>query len=261
MHKVDIPQEIVDACIRFRGRRHAFEELDPERTALVVIDMQTSWVEPGFSPLHIPETRGIVPNVNALAAAARAAGAVVAWTRSTFPQDWTTRSYERFGAPAWRDRIIADTVPGSRGHRIAGAMDVHPSDLVVDKNRPSALVQGSSRLETELRARGRDTLVITGTLTNACCESTARDAAALGFLNIMVSDAMATRTDVEHNATLVNVMQLVADVRTTADVIGMLRAAGARPDPRGARWRGVVLASPAGMGDSERQCGNGGERR
>ena len=72
MHEIDIPQEIIDSCIRFRGRRHAFEDLDPGRTALIVIDMQTSWVEPGFSPLHIPATRGIIPNVNALAAAARA---------------------------------------------------------------------------------------------------------------------------------------------------------------------------------------------
>ena len=227
MHKTRIPQEIIESCIRFRGRLHAFEELDPERTALIVIDMQTSWVEAGFSPLHIPTTRDIIPNINALAAAARAVGAVVAWTRSTFPADWTTRSYDRFGAPEWRDRIIADTVPGSRGHRIAGPMDVQPDDVVVDKTRPSALVQGSSRLETELRDRGRDTLIITGTLTNACCESTARDAAALGFLNIMVSDAMATRTDVEHNATLVNVMQLVADVRTTEDVIALLGGSGA----------------------------------
>ena len=227
MHKIDIPQEIIDSCIRFRGRRHAFEDLDPDRTALVVVDMQRSWVEPGFSPLHIPATRGIVANVNALAAEVRAAGGVVAWTRSTFPRDWTARSYERFGAPEWRDRIIADTVPGSPGHAIAEPMQVRPEDLVVDKTRPSAFIQGSSRLEEELRARGRDTLVITGTLTNACCESSARDAAALGFLNIMVSDAMATRTDAEHNATLVNVMQLVADVRTTGEVISMLRDARA----------------------------------
>ena len=55
--------------------------------------------------------------------------------------------------------------------------------------------------------------------------SSARDAAALGFLNIMVSDAMATRTDVEHNATLVNVMQLVADVRTTEEVIALMMMA------------------------------------
>ena len=226
MHEISIPQEIIDACIRFRGRRHAFEELDPARTALVVIDMQNSWVQPGFSPLHIPGTRDIIANINSLAAAARAAGGVVAWTRSTFPEDWTARSYARFGAPKWRDRIIADTVPGSHGHRIAEEMDVGADDIVVGKTRPSAFVQGSSRLEAELRARGRDTLIITGTLTNACCESSARDAAALGFLNIMVSDAMATRTDIEHNATLVNVMQLVADVRTTDEVIALLRNAG-----------------------------------
>lgn len=227
MHKVHIPQEIIDACIRFRGRRHAFEHIDPQRTALVVIDMQNSWVQPEFSPLRIPGTLDIIPNINALAAAVRGAGGVVAWTRSTFPEDWTTRSYERFGSPGWRNRIIADTVPGSYGHRIFDRMDIHAGDIVVDKNRPSAFVQGSSVLEAELRARGRDTLIITGTLTNACCESSARDAAALGFLNIMVSDAMATRTDVEHNATLVNVMQLVADVRTTEDVIALLRDAGA----------------------------------
>ena len=225
MHKVHIPQEIIDACIRFRGRRHAFEHIDPQRTALVVIDMQNSWVQPELSPLRIPGTLDIIPNINALAAAVRGAGGLVAWTRSTFPEDWTTRSYERFGSPGWRDRIIADTIPGSHGHRIFDRMDVHADDIVVDKNRPSAFVQGSSVLEAELRARGRDTLIITGTLTNACCESSARDAAALGFLNIMVSDAMATRTDVEHNATLVNVMQLVADVRTTEDVMALLHDA------------------------------------
>lgn len=228
MHRVDIPQEIIDSCIRFRGRRYAFEQIDPQRTALVVIDMQNSWVEAGYSPLHIPGTLDIIPNINRLATAVRGAGGVVAWTRSTFPEDWTTRSYERFGSPEWRDRIVADTVPGSYGHRIFHGMDVHADDIVVNKNRPSAFVQGSSTLETELRERGRDTLIITGTLTNACCESSARDAAALGFLNIMVSDAMATRTDVEHNATLVNVMQLVADVRTTEDVIAMLAEAGSR---------------------------------
>ena len=232
MHEVHIPQEIVDACIRFRGRRHAFEHIDPQQAALVVIDMQNSWVEPDVSPLHIPGTLEIIPNINALAAAVRGAGGVVAWTRSTFPEDWTTRSYEQFGSPEWRDRIVADTVPGSFGHRIFDGMDVHDDDIVVNKNRPSAFIQGSSTLEAELRARDRDTLIITGTLTNACCESSARDAAALGFLNIMVSDAMATRTDVEHNATLVNVMQLVADVRTTQDVIALLRQAGA-PTGRG----------------------------
>ena len=224
MHRIEIPQAIIDSCIRMRGRRYAFQSLDPVRTALLVIDMQNSWVQPGLSPLEIPMTRSIIPNINALASAVRQAGGLVAWTQSSFPREWTTRSYQNFGAPDYCDRIIADSEPGSHGHRIADDMDVASDDLKVLKNRPSAFIQGSSNLEAELRAHGRDTLIITGTLTNACCESSARDAAALGFANIMVSDAMATRTDVEHNATLINVMQLVADVRSTEEVLSLLAA-------------------------------------
>ena len=222
MHEVKIPQAILDACIRLRGRVHAFESIEPERTALLVIDMQNAWVEAGLSPLEIPETRTIIPNINKLAEAVRAAGGLVAWTQSVFDEDWTRRIYQNFGPPEWRERIIADSKVGAYGHEIAAAMDVRPEDLRVAKTRPSAFIQGSSDLEAELRRRGRDTLIITGTLTNACCESSARDASALGFSNIKVSDAMATRTDVEHNATLTNVIQLVADVMTTAEVLALL---------------------------------------
>ncbi len=227
MHRIDIPQKIIDSCIRFRGRQHALRSIAPERTALIVIDMQNSWLEPGLSPLEIPMARAIVPNINRLAAGVRNAGGLVAWTQSIFGEEWTRHSYAHFGTPEWRERIIADSKAGSYGHRIADRMDVAAEDLVVPKYRPSAFIQGSSDLEEQLRERGRDTLIITGTLTNACCESSARDSAALGFVNIMVSDAMATRTDEEHNATLINVMQLVADVRSTDEVLVLLTPEGA----------------------------------
>lgn len=223
MHKVDIPQKIIDSCIRLSGRQHALESLEPKRLALIVVDMQNSWVEAGFSPLEIPMARAIIPNINRLAAAVRAAGGIVAWTQAVFAEDWTRHVYRDFGTPEWRERVIADSVPGSYGYQIAAEMAVASEDLIVAKNRPSAFIQGSSDIGARLRERGRDTLIITGTLTNACCESSARDAAALGFVNIMVSDAMATRTDEEHNATLINVMQLTADVRTTDDVLALLR--------------------------------------
>ena len=65
-------------------------------------------------------------------------------------------------------------------------------------------------------------MIISGTLTNACCESSARDAA-LGYKVLFLSDGTATRTDIEHNAALINLMQLVADVRTTEDVIDLIK--------------------------------------
>jgi ureidoacrylate peracid hydrolase len=222
MHEINIPQEVIDSCIRLRGRQHAVEAIVPERLALIVVDMQNAWVQPGLSPLEIPMTRSIIPNINRLAAAVREAGGIVAWTQSVFAQDWTQWIYENFGTPEWRDRIIADSAVGAYGHEIAPEMAVAEEDLKIVKVRPSAFIQGSSDIEEELRSRGRDTIVITGTLTNACCESSARDAAALGFLPIMVSDGMATRTDAEHNATLINVMQLTADVRSTDEVLELL---------------------------------------
>src|SRR6202008_426285 len=56
MHKVDVRQEIVDRVLARRGRYHWFEELDPRRTALVVIDMQEAFCAPG-APAEDPNSR------------------------------------------------------------------------------------------------------------------------------------------------------------------------------------------------------------
>jgi ureidoacrylate peracid hydrolase len=224
MHKVEIPKRIIDACIARRGRFHVFDEIDPKRTALIIIDMQNAWVEPGVSPLEIPESRSIVENINRLAAVARESGALVVWTQSTFEPTWTNKMYERFGTAEWRQKIIADTAIGAFGHELSSRMDVKDEDIKVVKTKPSVFIQGSSNLEPQLRERNRDTLIIAGTLTNACCESTARDAMALGFHNIIVSDGTATRSDEEHNAALTSLIQLVADVMTTDEAINLLRS-------------------------------------
>jgi len=223
MHPINIPQKILDANLRRRGRVHAIESIDPKATAVVVIDMTNAWLLPGMS-CEISEARSIIPNINRMTAALRAAGGTVAWTQHSWG-DWP-HFYEQFTTPEWRDQAIRDTVPGSHGHRVHADMDAQPGDIFVVKNRPSAFIQGSSDLEARLRARGIDTLVITGTLTNACCEASARDASALGFRIIFVADATATRTDEEHNAALINVMQYVADLRTTDEVVGLIAAAG-----------------------------------
>ena len=70
--------------------------------------------------------------------------------------------------------------------------------------------------------RGIDTLNVTGTLTNCCCDSAARDANMLGYKGLFVSDATAAVTDEEHNAALLNLVLMFADVRSTADVLGLI---------------------------------------
>lgn len=222
MHKISIPEEIIDACIKRRGRPHVYDTIDPYKTALVVIDMQNSWVAPNLSVLEIPEAKTIVPNINSIGTALRNAGGVVAWTKSTFDDEWTKNMYKGFCDEKVIDLMMSESKVGSFGFEIWDEMDLREGDIISEKNRPSALIQGSSDLDDQLRSKGIETLIITGTLTNACCESTTRDAVALGYNVIFVSDGTATRSDFEHNATLVNLMQLVADVRNTADVISLI---------------------------------------
>ena len=222
MHKISIPEEIIDACIKRRGRPHVYDTIDPYKTALVVIDMQNSWVAPNLSVLEIPEAKTIVPNINSIGTALRNAGGVVAWTKSTFDDEWTKNMYKGFCDEKVIDLMMSESKVGSFGFGIWDEMDLREGDIISEKNRPSALIQGSSDLDDQLRSKGIETLIITGTLTNACCESTTRDAVALGYNVIFVSDGTATRSDFEHNATLVNLMQLVADVRNTADVISLV---------------------------------------
>lgn len=215
---------MVDAIIGVRGRLDVIDELDPSTTALVVIDMQNFFVAPGAA-LEVAAAREIVPNINRLAAAMRRAGGVVAWIRMTFQPDelsdhWTAFLPVNGGAEG--PATFAAIEPGQPGHELWHLLDVDGSDLVIDKRRFSAFIQGSSNLQEMLDERGIDTLVIVGTLTNVCCESTARDAMMLNYRVIMVDDGTATLTEAAHRAALDNIAMFFGEVQTTDHVVAML---------------------------------------
>ena len=99
---------------------------------------------------------------------------------------------------------------------------MRPEDEVVQKYRFSAFVQGASDLPQRLRAQGYDTVLITGTVTNVCCESTARDAMMLNFRTIMVTDGNAAVTDEDHNASLIAFYLTFGDIMSTDRLIACL---------------------------------------
>jgi ureidoacrylate peracid hydrolase len=88
-------------------------------------------------------------------------------------------------------------------------------------------VPGASELHAILQARGIDTVIITGTATNVCCESTARDAMMMNYKVFFIDDGNATYNDQEHNATLSAMAHTFCDVVDTATIVGMLRTASA----------------------------------
>jgi ureidoacrylate peracid hydrolase len=224
MHKVSIPQSVVDRVVAKRGRKFAFEDMEPSKTALIVVDMQNAFMLPGVAHALCPMAETIVPNINRLAATVRATGGHVVWIKTTFKEDalesWST--YFEMVSPEQGKKRIAALTAGSKGHELWSALAVEPNDLIVEKNRFSAFIQGSSNPADVLRSRAIDTVLITGTVTNVCCESTARDAMMLNFRTVMVSDGNAAVTDEDHNASLCAFYLTFGDVMTTDAVIGSL---------------------------------------
>ena len=113
-----------------RGRRHAFELLDPLRTALLVVDIVPFFVR------ESAYVRGIVPRVNTLAAALRVAGGVVAWVVPGYSAP-TAKDREFFGDEV-AELYARSGGEGSPASRLAPGLDVDPADLVVEKTARSA---------------------------------------------------------------------------------------------------------------------------
>ena len=224
MHQVTIRPHIIDRVIARRGKLHWFDALDPKRTALVVIDMQGTFCEPG-APAEVPSARAIVRPINALSRALRAMGVPVFWVLHANTHRGDRSDWELFFNHVVSDQVRARTMeslmPGRQTvwHELETAAD----DVTLTKNRYSALIAGSSTLEPMLRNHGIDTLLIAGAKTNICCESTARDAMMLDFKVVMLSDCCAALSDDEHLATLETFIQQFGDVMTSAEVIARLK--------------------------------------
>lgn len=228
MHRETL-SETFRAALRGRrdGRERLFGALCPSATALLVIDMQCAFVDAG-SPLGVAAAQGIVPNINRLARAMRDQGSTVFWIRSTFTDrgrgSWPL--YFDSIAPAGRSGDLRSLFrPGAAAHAFWPALEREACDQTVDKDRFSALAAGASDLDRRLSANGIDTLVITGTLTNVCCESTMRDAMMRDYRAVLVEDANAAQTDREHVAALENAARYFGDVLTTEDVLESLSVA------------------------------------
>jgi ureidoacrylate peracid hydrolase len=227
MHRIRISPEALAFARRQRGGAlHMFDRLELSRTAHVIVDMQNGFVEPG-APVEVPVAREIVDNINAISRAVRQAGGTNVFLQMTLGEDslqsWSNW-FKYFHTAESTAGFEASFGHGRHHWRLWPAMDVQDGDLFVDKSRFGAFVPGASRLHEVLQARGIDTLIITGTLSNCCCESTARDAMQMNYKLVFVSDANAALTDAAHNATLDNMCMIFADVRPTSEVVELIAA-------------------------------------
>jgi ureidoacrylate peracid hydrolase len=235
MHKPEIYSSVAERAIQRRGGLRVFDSLISERTAHVVVDLQNGFMAPG-AVAEIATARDIVPNVNRISQALRDAGGLVAYIQNTFDDvavsTWSTY-FDHFCTPARRQRMIEAFTPGSEGHDLWPGLDVRPQDLKIRKRRFGAFApmgpdSVASGLDSILRDRGIDTVIVTGTASQVCCESTARDAMMLNYKVFFVADGNATFNDQEHNATLSAMAHTFCDVIATDELLAMIRVSAPR---------------------------------
>jgi ureidoacrylate peracid hydrolase len=226
MHKPQILPAVVSRVSERRGGLRVFDSLISRQTAHIVVDLQNGFMAPG-AVAEIAGARAIVPAVNRISAALRAAGGLVVYIQNTFDdvavRSWST-FFNHFCSPDRRARMIEAFSPGAVGHALWPGLDVRPEDLKVQKRRFGAFAPGASDLHAILQARGIDTLIVTGTASQVCCESTARDAMMLNYKVFFIADGNATFTDEEHNATLSAMAHTFCDVVDSETVIGLIAA-------------------------------------
>jgi nicotinamidase-related amidase len=173
-------------------------ELDPATTALVVIDMQRDFLEPGgFGALlgnDVSLLARVVPPLQELLAAARDAGLMVVHTREGHRPDLTDCPPAKLarghletgiGDPGPNGRIL---VRGERGHDIVDELAPIEGEVVLDKPGKGAFY--ATDLELLLRNRGVARLIVTGVTTEVCVHTTVREANDRGFECLVPSDCV-----------------------------------------------------------------------
>ena len=197
------------------------ELVDPQRAALVIIDMQRDFVEPGFAfdslGIDLSMYPPMRPKVAALLAGARAAGTPVIHVQmTTLPNRqaespaqmrFNLRMHERNagGTP------LQYTEAGTPGHEFVDELTPGAGELVIAKWRSSGF--WGTNLDMILRSNGITSIIVAGCTTEGCVESTARDALFNDYYVVIAEDCVASDDRAQHEASLLL-------MRNRFDVVG-----------------------------------------
>jgi nicotinamidase-related amidase len=184
-------------------------QLDPKKTALVLIDLQNAIV--GMNP--VPHTAAqVVENSRKLAEAFRTHGAPVVYVRVDLN--------DFLKLPADQPTNLGDKPLPAAASEIATSAGFQPGDILITKRHWGAFA--NTDLEQQLTSRGIDTVVLTGISTNAGVESTARQGTGLGFAIVLVEDACSAQNAEHHRFAFENIFPRLARCRSTDEVLAAI---------------------------------------
>lgn len=196
-------------------------ELNPRSTAVIAVHFENDIVTAegafgGFFAAKVAE-RDVFAHANTVLHAARDAGAIVVYTRVGFEAGHKelVANNPLLGIVAQQECLVV----GTHQTEIVAELAPHDGDLVITNGRVSNFA--NSPLDTILRGRGVDTIVIFGVATNLSVEDTARHASNLGYRVILVEDACSAADDAAHSATVAT-LGLLAEVSNSEEVAAAL---------------------------------------
>lgn len=194
------------------------ERCDPKYAALIVVDVQNDFVSPdgsaGKRGEDVSASLAMVPRLMRLIDEARRVGLTIVYIKTTHSEwtdtpSWIYRSSQKSGLNTCRE--------GSWGAEFYEGISPLPSERVVIKHRYSAFI--NTDLNTVLKARGVQSVLVTGVATNVCVETTARDAYMFDYYVTMVEDCAAAYDARLHMATLENVRRHFGLVAAAEEII------------------------------------------
>jgi ureidoacrylate peracid hydrolase len=179
------------------------ERCDPRYAALVVVDVQNDFVSPNGSAAKrgedVTAAVAMVPNLLKLIDEARKVGLTIVYIRTTHSEwtdtpSWIYRSSQKSGLNTCRE--------GTWGAELYEGISPSTKERVVVKHRYSAFI--NTDLNTVLKARGIQSVLVCGVATNVCVETTARDAYMYDYYVTMIDDCSAAYEPKLHLGTLEN---------------------------------------------------------
>jgi ureidoacrylate peracid hydrolase len=194
------------------------ERCDPRLAALIVVDVQNDFVSPKGSAAQRGEDVGnavaMMPNLIRLIDEGRRVGLTTVYIRTTH-SEWTD-------TPSWiyrksQQSSLSTCREGTWGAELYDGISPLPSERVVIKHRYSAFI--NTDLNTVLKARGIQSVLVCGVATNVCVETTARDAYMFDYYVTMIDDCSAAYEPKLHLSTLENMRRHFGLVASSNEII------------------------------------------
>jgi nicotinamidase-related amidase len=218
MEKTEFSEErVLELAKKTYEEGDAKFQVVPEKCALLVIDMQDEFVKPHWSPYWVPEATRRVPKIKQLIQHCRSKKIPVIYTVYSKTHRYMDRPKTLSLMPSRFPDLPIDQsfffVTGTVWH------ELEPADDEIIIHKPSYGAFFETPLETILKNLGKDTVIISGTLTNYCCSTTARQAYERGLKVVFGSDVTAAHFPTLHDMELQVLRRGFAKVMSLQDLL------------------------------------------